>query len=164
MKRFGLAAAIGLSLWLASAVGTPAQALVCNVNNPDACKTCEDVRKAYSGQDFNVRAIRGRAVWTPVYTAYFKDCFDLATRYVNFGADPRIGGMEGDMLATVISWDRFDVPERSKWVKILVDAGARVDGPPISGRSTRDRLMQEYGPRQDIMQLIQYAEQISATQ
>ena len=164
MKRLGVMAIAGLALWLGAAMGTPALALTCNVNNPDNCRTCEDVRKAYSGQDFNVRAIRGRAVWTPVYTAYFKDCFDLAQRYVSFGADPRVGGMEGDMLATVISWDRFEIPERSKWVKMLVDAGARLDSPPISGRSTRDRLLQEYGPRPDIVQLIQYAEQLIAAQ
>lgn len=164
MKRLAITGILSGLVLLFFGLNQPVHALACSVNNPDACRTCEEVRKAYSGQDFNVRAIRGRAVWTPVYTAYFKNCFDLAARYVSFGADPRIGGMEGDMLATVISWDRFDVPERSKWVKILVDAGARLDSPPISGRTTRDRLMQEYGPRDDIMQLIQYAEQLSAGQ
>ncbi len=80
-------------------------------------------------------------------------------RYLELGANPAVGGMEGDMLATVISWDRWEVEQRSLWVKMLVLAGARLDAPPITKRTTRERLMQEYGKRDDIMALIKVAEQ-----
>ncbi|MEQ8441558.1 MAG: hypothetical protein RIM33_03170 [Alphaproteobacteria bacterium] len=135
------------------------RALECDERNPDYCTTCEEVRRAYSGQDVNITQVRGRSVWTPLYAAYFRGCLELAQSYLERGALPQIGGMEGDMLATVISWDRWEVPERGEWVELLVNAGARLDEPPITQRTTRERLMQEYGQRQDIMQLIDIAEQ-----
>jgi len=177
--------------------GGDARALECDERNPDYCDTCEDVRRAYSGQDVNlvhVRGrsvwtplysayfrdcpelaqsylsrgarpqvggmhVRGRSVWTPLYSAYFRDCPELAQSYLSRGARPQVGGMEGDMLATVISWDRWEIPQREQWVRMLINAGARLDEPPITQRTTRERLMQEYGHRQDVLQLISIAEQ-----
>ncbi|MDW3203965.1 MAG: hypothetical protein R8L07_00365 [Alphaproteobacteria bacterium] len=158
--RHATIAAAGLLLGLSVLTGPKdAAALECNEKNPDICATCEDLRKAYSGADIkSVRQIRGRSVWTPLYSAYFKDCPELATRYISMGAHPAIGGMEGDMLASVISWDRWEVPKRAEWVVMLVKAGARLDRPPITDRTTRQRLMQEYGQRDDIMALIKIAE------
>lgn len=137
----------------------PAQALECSDQDPDYCMKCEDLDKAYKGKDMNAILVRGRSVWTPLYAAYFRDCPKLAVRYLELGANPAVGGMEGDMLATVISWDRWEVEQRSLWVKMLVLAGAKLDAPPITKRTTRERLMQEYGKRDDIMTLIKVAEQ-----
>jgi len=139
--------------------GGDARALECDERNPDYCDTCEDVRRAYSGQDVNLVHVRGRSVWTPLYSAYFRDCPELAQSYLSRGARPQVGGMEGDMLATVISWDRWEIPQREQWVRMLINAGARLDEPPITQRTTRERLMQEYGHRQDVLQLISIAEQ-----
>lgn len=149
---------VSLGLTAAVVPTTPAYALECSVDDPDYCTTCEKLEKVYFSEDKNYSQIRGRSVWTPLYAAYFRDCLALATSYLNAGAHPAIGGMEGDMLATVISWDRFEVDQRKTWVELLVRAGARLDSPEISGRTTRNRLMQEYGPRDDIMQLIKIAE------
>jgi hypothetical protein len=137
----------------------PAVALECNDQNPDYCTKCEDLEKAYKGKDVNSILVRGRSVWTPLYAAYFRDCPKIAVRYLELGANPAVGGMEGDMLATVISWDRWEVEKRSLWVKMLVLAGAKLDSPPITKRTSRERLMQEYGKRDDIMALIKFAEQ-----
>lgn len=157
--RIVLAAFAFLMLVGAPPTARQAAALECNSKNPDVCGTCEELRKAYSGTDVNTRAVRGRSVWSPLYAAYFKNCQDLALRFLEAGAHPAVGGMEGDLLATVISWDRWEVPERAIWVQILVRAGARLDSPPITQRTTRQRLMQEYGPRPDIVELIGIAEQ-----
>lgn len=159
--RYGSLLSAGLLLGLFAVIDArDATALECNAKNPDICGTCEELRKAYSGSDIKtVRQIRGRSVWTPLYSAYFKDCPDLAARYIGMGAHPAIGGMEGDMLASVISWDRWEVPKRAEWVQMLVKAGARLDRPPITDRTTRQRLMQEYGQRDDIMALIKIAEE-----
>lgn len=152
--------ALSLAGLLSVAQPTPATALECDDKNPDYCATCEELRRAYSGQDVSTfKQVRGRSVWTPLYAAYFKNCMDLATAYLSRGAHPAIGGMEGDMLASVISWDRWEVPERAQWVRLLVQAGARLDSPKITDRTTRERLMGDYGPRDDIMQLIAIAEE-----
>lgn len=139
---------------------TPALALECDDKNPDYCGTCEELRRAYSGRDVSsFKQVRGRSVWTPLYAAYFKNCMELASKFIQSGAHPAIGGMEGDMLASVISWDRWEVPERAKWVQLLVQSGARLDSPKITDRTTRERLMGDYGPRDDIMELIAIAEE-----
>lgn len=138
-----------------------AHALKCNTKNPDSCETCEELAKAYGNEYKNAKVVRGRSVWTPLYAAYFKNCPNLATTFLQGGAHPAVGGMEGDMLATVISWDRFEVEERSKWVLMLIRAGARLDSPAITGKTSRQRLMTivaDYGGRDDILQLIKYAE------
>lgn len=158
MLRSALFAVFCLALVILFQSG-PAQALECNDQNPDYCSKCEDLDKAYKGKDINSILVRGRSVWTPLYAAYFRDCPKIAVRYLELGANPAVGGMEGDMLATVISWDRWEVEQRSLWVKMLVLAGARLDAPPITKRTTRERLMQEYGKRDDIMALIKVAEQ-----
>ncbi len=137
----------------------PAQALECSLTDPDYCVKCLDIEKLYKGRDINHRTVRGRSVWSPLYAAYFRDCPEVAVRFIQLGAHPAIGGMEGDLLATVISWDRWEVEKRSVWVKMLVLGGARLDSPPITNRTTRDRLMQEYGPRDDISALIRIAEE-----
>lgn len=158
--RLTTLAATGLMLGLVAFTdGRDAAALECNEKNPDICTTCEELRKAYSGGDIkSIRQVRGRSVWTPLYAAYFKDCPELAARYLGMGVHPAVGGMEGDLLATVISWDRWEVPKRAEWVQMLVRGGARLDSPPITDRTTRQRLMQEYGQRDDIMALIKIAE------
>lgn len=151
---------LGAGLALSAASGKPAAALECNDKNPEVCQTCDDLRKAYSGADITtIRSVRGRSVWTPLYAAYFKDCYDLAQSYLQQGTHPAIGGAEGDLLATVIGWDRFEVEERSKWVRLLVQFGAKLDSPPITNRTSRQRVLDEYGQRNDVMQLIAVAEQ-----
>lgn len=162
MRQLFSLTAIGFAVCLGTAASvfqaSPAHALECSVDDPDYCNTCEKLQKVYFSEDKNYSQIRGRSVWTPLYAAYFRDCLSLATSYLNAGAHPAIGGMEGDLLATVISWDRWEVEQRRAWVELLVRAGARLDSPEISGRTTRDRLIQEYGRRDDIMQLIGIAQ------
>jgi hypothetical protein len=174
LRRSALGEMAGLPKWLAPfgaglvcagfllSAPPEAHALKCNSQNPDSCETCEDLEKAYANQYRGVQVVRGRSVWTPIYAAYFRNCPALAQTYLQGGARAAVGGMEGDMLATVISWDRFEVEERRKWVLMLVRAGAKLDSPKITGMTTRERLMgivADYGGRDDIMQLIAYAEQ-----
>jgi hypothetical protein len=161
IPRFRLiapAAAMIALLVLASAP-KPAAALSCSIENPDRCGTCNALRGAYAGQDVSAtKVVRGRSVWTPLYAAYFRDCPDLAQAYISDGAHPAVGGMEGDLLATVISWDRWEVNKRAAWVRMLVRAGAKLDQPKITGQTTRERLRDRYGPREDIVTLIEFAE------
>lgn len=149
------------ALLMAVLAGTPqpASALSCSAQNPDRCSTCDALRGAYQGEDVSTtKIVRGRSVWTPLYAAYFRDCPDLAQAFLSDGANPAVGGMEGDMLATLISWDRWEVKKRAAWVRMLVRAGARLDSPKITGQTTRERLNDRYGPREDIVTLVNFAE------
>lgn len=159
LRFFSILAVAAALIAVLAAEPRPASALSCSAQNPDQCGTCNALRGAYQGADIvNAKVVRGRSVWTPLYAAYFKDCPDLAQAFLSDGANPAVGGMEGDMLATVISWDRWEVNKRAAWVRMLIRAGARLDQPKITGQTTRERLRDRYGPREDIVTLVTFAE------
>lgn len=154
----GGASALALALFLSWTPFASAQdqSRLCSVAYPEHCKNCAALADIYKHADANTRTIRGRAVWTPLYAAYFKDCPDLAKRLLERGAHPSIGGGEGDLLATVVSWDRFEFDKHVAWVRLLVAKGASLDKPKINGKTPRQRLanMRPSETKDEIIEMI----------
>lgn len=131
-------AALGfLLLWLPVGQG---QALQCSPRFPEACQSCSELERAFRHHLFGKPVQRARAVWTPIYAAYFHDCADLARNWLNQGASAFSGGEQGDLLATVVMWDRFGYTHRRDWAKLLVDHGASLDHKGLDGVTTGARL------------------------
>lgn len=132
-----LAALTLLLLWLPAGQG---QALQCSLRFPEACLSCSELERAFRHHLFEKPVTRAKAVWTPIYAAYFHDCADLARSWLNQGASASSGGEQSDLLATVVLWDRFGYVHRRDWAKLLVDHGATLDHKGLDGVATGARL------------------------
>lgn len=136
------------------AAPSPASALQCSASFPEVCQSCVEVDAAFRARPDLPPRQRGKAIWTPLYAAYFHDCYALARRYLDRGQSPSLGGDEGDLLATIVLWDRFDYTYRRAWAKMLVEHGANLDATGLDGRTTRDRLTQSAANDPDIARLL----------
>jgi len=138
MKRmFRLSALTLILLGLPTGQG---QALQCSPRFPEACLSCRDIERAFRQHLSDKPVLRARAVWTPIYAAYFHDCFDLAQGWLKQGVSASRGGEQDDLLATIVLWDRFGYVHRRDWAKLLVDHGARLDHKGLDGMTTGARL------------------------
>ena len=147
-----------LALGLAIVAPRPAEALKCSSRYPEACVTCEQVRGAYENVGMDRAERRGRAVWTPVYTAYFHDCPALAEVFLRDGASPALGGAEGDLLGTVVLWQRFDPDVRLAWARKLIDHGATLEHRGLDGLETGERLRLAAETDQDVREILRMIE------
>lgn len=143
------------SLLLAGMVAAPpANALQCSARFPEVCQSCAEVEAVFRARPDLPPRQRGHAVWTPLYAAYFHDCYALAQRYLDRGQSPSLGGNEGDLLATIVQWNRFDYTYRRAWARMLVAHGAGLDTTGLDGLTTRERLTQAAANDPDIARLL----------
>lgn len=144
-----------IALGLAGVLGgaDAAQAMQCKPAYPEFCAGCAEVEGAFAGAPADLAIVRGRAVWTPLYAAYFHDCPDQARAFLERGADPNLGGDHGDMLSTIVLWDRLAEDRRLDWARLLLDHGARLDFVARDGVGVRARLTREAAGRPDVARL-----------
>jgi hypothetical protein len=117
---------------------------ICGIESPMRCDNCEVLAQVLTDADPNFQEFDAEVVWTPLYMAYFRNCLVLAKRLLGDGADPNVGGADGDLLATVASWPRHGEDVSVKWVKLLLSHGAnsRFPGYPFWGQglNTLERI------------------------
>lgn len=131
-----------------------AEALQCSQRYPEACVSCAETQAAFQSHLNDRPRLRGRAVWTPVYAAYFHDCLDLARRWLEQGQAGSNGGDENDLLATVVIWDRFEYDYRRAWAELLVKHGATLEHAGLDGVTTRERLIRAAAGDHDVARLL----------
>ena len=147
-----------MTLTLVALAPRPAGALQCSTRYPEACGTCEQVARIYRNAGMDRAVQRGRAIWTPVYAAYFHDCPAVAEDFLRDGASPALGGAEGDLLGTVILWPRFEPETRAVWARRLIDHGARLDHRGLDGLETGERLRRAAETDQDAADILRMIE------
>lgn len=152
-RRAGL---IGLALAAAAALGWAPDggAMQCKASYPEFCATCADIASVYRDEPVDLAVVRGRAVWTPLYAAYFHDCPDQARAFLQRGADPNVGGDHGDLLGTVALWDRFAEDRRGDWLALLAAHGARLDFVGRDGMTAEARIEAAAAERPDVARLL----------
>lgn len=147
-----------LALALLTLTPRPAEALKCSTRYPEVCSTCDQVADIYRNFGMDRAVQRGRAVWTPVYTAFFHDCSAVADAFLRAGASPVLGGAEGDLLGTVVIWPRFTRETRIAWARRLIDHGARLDHRGLDGLETGERLRRAAETDQDVAEILRVIE------
>lgn len=98
---------------------------------------------------------RGLTLWTPLYSAYFKNCPDLFESLLKAGASPMEGGTKGDLITTIATWPRFGSDERLKWLRLLISYGASLDALAMDGVSPRTKLEALAHDRADVKAVLE---------